>query len=98
MSSPNYNPFGLHIGNKVVSILLARCGNRGELRLARNSVDCHDLKIQKGTKVVFNLNHTYSMADNGGSVKGFFHAIKDSQKSVIVNDLCRAAGARLPSP
>ena len=43
----NDNPIGLHIGNEIVSVHLGRSWKRGELWLARQTMDCHDIKIKK---------------------------------------------------
>jgi len=43
----NDNPIGLHIGNEIVSIHLGWCRNRSELWLARHTMDCHDIEVEK---------------------------------------------------
>jgi len=43
----NDNPIGLHIGNEIVSVYLRRSRNRSELWLARHTMDCHDIEVEK---------------------------------------------------
>lgn len=67
----NNNPIGLNISNEIVSVHLRGSRNRGELWLASLAMNCHDMKVEE-RRMVFNLNHAYSMAEMGEFVKGFF--------------------------
>ena len=85
----NDNPIGLYVGYKIIGVHLGRSGHAGELNLSSRAVDSHDLKAsERGNSLIV---HDNTIRQNPCEVKLFFRAIKDSHKSLSVNDLPRAA-------
>jgi hypothetical protein len=67
----NYNPIGLSISNKIVSIFLARGWDAGELWRARLPMDGDNAKNFKRREGVYYLNHIINITQLTAKVKGF---------------------------